>query len=113
MKGDSSPSEGVNHLHKEFQKKWQWAWAVDSPCPLSGPLAVPAALQLAAEGRNLVKQDTYMPLPHSLIQNNQGTSIKDTITETDNSQNGASKISSQKTGLNTYTPRADQGEVRK
>lgn len=54
-----------------------------------------------------------MSLPHNLIENNQGTSTEDTIIETDNSQNGASKISSQETGFNTYTLGADQGEVRK
>lgn len=54
-----------------------------------------------------------MPLPRSLIQNNQRTSTEDTITEKNNSQNGAGKISSQKTSLNTYTPAANQGEVRK
>lgn len=51
MRGDSSASEGANHLHKVTEKKLQRAWAVVSPCLLSGPLAVPAALQSAAGGR--------------------------------------------------------------
>lgn len=74
---------------------------------LAGPLEVPAALQLAAGG-SLVKQDTYMSLPHNLMQNNQGTSTEGTIIETDNRDR---KISSQETGLNTYTLGVDQGEV--
>lgn len=57
MRGDSSSSEGANHFHRESQKKRQLAWAVDSRCLLSGPLAVPAALQLAAGGRNSGKTE--------------------------------------------------------
>lgn len=45
-----------------------------------------------------------MSLPHYLIQNGWGPSTENTVIELNNNQNGASKFSGQKTGLNICMP---------